>query len=722
MATQTLERNDGQRDIERAIAELAARLPEPLAPLARVVYNYRWLWFAGARSAFSSISPSNWRQTDCKHYLIQSFPQGRMRALAEQPHFVARLRAAAEAIEADLERPWAQTAIPPEHPIVYLCAEFGIHCSLPIYAGGLGVLAGDMLKAASDMAIPMVGVGLLYREGYVHQRIDETGWQQEYWTAVDFDRLPVVLVSGADQRPLTVEVVVRHRTVHIQIWRLDIGRVPLYLLDTDRADNHPVDRWITSRLYIGDRHTRLAQYLVLGLGGMRALAAMGIQPSLVHLNEGHGALSTLERVREQVAAGVSVEEAEAAVWRDTVFTTHTPVPAGNEGYTQEEMEPVLGDFAERMGIPRTTFYGIGRVNPMDEREPILPTVAALRTSRAINGVSRRHGAAAREMWHVLWPGRRIEDVPIEHVTNGVHTTSWMAGPMQALLDRALAPDWRRRLCEPELWTRIADIPDADLWAVRNRLREQLVEFARERSMYDRLGSRGDRPDYVESAAAALDPAVLTIGFARRVANYKRLYLLGRLPDNGLMRLLADGPRPVQFILAGKAHPQDKEAKETIRRRFELRRDPRVARRMVYLEDYDLHMAPRIVAGVDLWLNLPLPPLEACGTSGMKVILNGGLNLSVLDGWWAEAYDGENGWAIDTPPGDPYQQDEHDARVLLDLLEGDVIPLFYERDAGGIPRRWLQRVKISMARLIPSFNAERMLRDYLERIYRTRPRR
>jgi starch phosphorylase len=441
----------------------------------------------------------------------------------------------------------------------------------------------------------------------------------------------------------------------------------------------------------------------------------------VHPNEGHGALSTLERVRARVANGASIEEAETAVWHDTVFTTHTPVPAGNEGYTQEEMEPVLGDFADRIGVPRATFYGIGRVNPANEQEPIIPTVAALRTSRAVNGVSRRHGAMAREMWHPLWPQRSVAGVPIRHVTNGVHAASWMTGPMQALLDRALDPNWRSRLCDPGLWERIADIPDADLWAVRNALRERLIEFARERSMYDRLGSRGDQPDYVESAAAALDPTALTIGFARRVANYKRLYLLGRLPDNGLMRLLADGPHPVQFILAGKAHPQDKEAKEAIRRRFELRRDPQVARRMVYLEDYDLHLAPRIISGVDVWLNLPRPPLEACGTSGMKAVLNGGLNLSVLDGWWAEAYDGENGWAIDTPPGDPFQQDEHDARTVLDLLEGEVIPMFYERDTDGIPRRWLQRIKVSMARLIPRFNAERMLRDYVERIYTARPR-
>ena len=719
--TEASQLNDGRRDIERAIAELAARLPEPLAPVARVVYNYRWLWARGSRSAISSISPSNWHQSRCKHYLIQSFPQAQIRALAGQSQFVARLQAAAEAIDADLRRPWAQTGIPPEHPVAYLCAEYGVHCSLPIYAGGLGVLAGDTLKAASDLAIPMVGVGLLYREGYMHQRIDETGWQQEYWTDVDFDRLPVVLVTGPDERPLTVEVLVRHRSVKVQIWRVDIGRIPLYLLDTDREDNHPIDRWITSRLYIGDRHTRLAQYLVLGLGGVRALAAMGIEPSLVHLNEGHGALSILERVRVRMAAGASVEEALAAVRQETVFTTHTPVTAGNEGYTQEEMEPVLGDFADRLGIARATFYGLGRVNPTNEQEPITLTALALRTSRVANGVSRRHGAVAREMWHPLWPERSVEGVPIGHVTNGVHTLTWMAGPMQALLDRNLDPDWRSRLCDAGLWQRIADIPDGDLWAARNALRARLIDYARERSMYDRLGSRGDRPDYVESAAAALDPTVLTIGFARRVANYKRLYLLGRLPEDGLMRLLADGPRPVQIILAGKAHPQDKEAKETIRRRFELRRDAQVARRMVFLEDYDLHMAPRVMAGVDVWLNLPRPPLEASGTSGMKIALNGGLNVSVLDGWWAEAYDGQNGWAIETPTGDPYQQDEHDARALLDLLEGEVVPLFYERDADGIPRRWLQRIKISMARLIPSFNAERMVRDYLERVYSTRPR-
>jgi starch phosphorylase len=705
---------DGRQDVARAVAQLAERLPAPLAPLARLAFNYWWSWRPDGASVFREVDPALWRRSGCNpRFVLESAHPRRLAEAAARADYVARVQELAAALDAELRRPPAPTAIPAERPVAYFCSEFGVHCSLPLYGGGLGVLAGDVLKAASDMALPMVGVGLLYRRGYFHQRLDRAGWQHEYWIDTPYDGLPAVLVTGPDRRPLTVELAIRRRTVRIQVWRIDVGRVPLYLLDTDRDDNHPIDRWITAWLYIGDRHTRLAQYAVLGIGGVRALEALGIRPSLVHLNEGHGALGAFERLRRALAAGVPFEDAFAALRRETVFTTHTPLAAGNERYGRDEVEPVFRDFLDDLGVSRATLYGLGRIAPSDEHEGVHLTPLALRTSRASNGVSRRHAEVARAMWHGLWPGRAEAEVPIAHVTNGVHTTTWMAAAMQALLDRHLGPTWREHLGDGALWERLAALPDAELWQVRSTLRRTLIEHARERSIRDRLG-RGEPPEYVEAAVRVFDPSVLTIGFARRVATYKRLHLLTLVPERGLA--LLSGPTPIQLVIAGKAHPQDDEAKETLRRVLELRRAPGVGERVVFLEDYDLHIAPLIMAGVDLWLNLPRPPLEASGTSGMKVALNGGLNLSVLDGWWVEAWDGENGWGIESAGGSPQEQDARDAHATFDILEREVVPLFYERDADGIPRRWLARVRRSMRTIVPRFTAERMLRDYVATLY------
>ena len=707
--------NDGYRDVQRAVAEVAERLPKPLAALARLAYNYCWSWLPSGADIFRSIDPEIWHRSDCNpRYVIEAAAPHRLHELANDPAYIQRLQDVAARIDADLQRPWADVPLAPNRPVAYVCSEFAVHCSLPLYGGGLGALAGDVLKTASDLGIPMVGLGMLYRQGYFHQRMDTDGWQHEYWINTDFERLPAVRVTGTDGKPLTIQLTIRGRTVHVQIWRIDVGRVPLYLLDTDRRDNDLIDRWISARLYIGDRHTRLAQYAVLGIGGVRALDAMGIRPTLVHLNEGHGALSSRERLRRLLAAGQSFEAALAQLRQETVFTTHTPVPAGNEGYSKEEVEPVLGDFINDVGIPRRTYYDLGRVVPGNDAEPTNITPLALRTSRVSNAVSRRHGEVARAMWRALWQDRAEADVPIGYVTNGVHTMTWMSAQMQALLERYLGRDWHARIADPNCWQKIDTIPDAELWRVRCELREAFIEYVRERSIRDRL-ARGEPPEYVEAAARMFDPKALTIGFARRMATYKRFYLLARYPDRGL-RLLAEGPTPVQIVVAGKAHPQDLEAKEALHNFFQIKRAPAVGGRVVFLEDYDLHMAPRIVAGVDLWLNLPRPPLEASGTSGMKVTLNGGLNLSVLDGWWAEAYDGSNGWSITSPGGDPRSQDDHDAAALLDLLEREVIPLFYERAPDGTPQRWVQRIKSAMRTLIPRFTAERMLREYVEKMY------
>jgi starch phosphorylase len=707
---------DGRRDLERAVAILAERLPEPLLPLARLAYNYRWSWLHDGAAVFRHLDHHLWRRTGRNpRLLLESVAPARLREVAADAVYLARLERLAAALDADLQRPPAACGIAPDRPVAYFCSEFGVHSSLPLYGGGLGVLAGDLLKAASDLAIPMVGVGLLYREGYFHQRLDAEGWQHEYWTNTQFEQLPLVLVSDERDQPLGVELEMRGRTVRAQIWRVDLGRVPLYLLDTDRRDNHPIDRWITARLYIGDRHTRLAQYGVLGVGGVRALRAMGIDAGLVHLNEGHAALAGVERIGALLAQHVPLYDALARVREETVVTTHTPIAAGNEWYRVEEVEPVLGRLPDQVGVPRKLFYGLGRFAPDDEGEPVSITPLALRTSRAANGVSMRHGRVAREMWQRLWPEKPVEQVPIGHVTNGVHTTTWMSRSMQDLLDRHLPAGWREHVSSQAVCDAVAAIPAAELWAVRCQLRSALVERARELSVGWRL-SRGETPEYVEAASRIFDPDVLTLGFARRVVNYKRLYLMVRHLDRGL-RLLRDDVRPIQVVIAGKAHPQDAEAKQTLQTLMRARGAPEVPGRIIFFEDYDLNLAPLIMAGVDLWVNTPRPPLEACGTSGMKVVLNGGLNLSVLDGWWEEAYDGETGWGIhSSPEGGEGAQDDRDGIALFNLLEHEVIPLFYERNAEGIPERWLARVRASMRRLIPRFSAERMVRDYVERYY------
>ena len=674
------------------------------------------MWLPRGAELFQDIDATRWRHSGCNpRATLEAAKPRRLQELSRDTAYIAHLQAAIALLDADLARQ-PVAGIVADRPIAYCCSEFALHCSLPIYGGGLGVLAGDLLKAASDMALPMVGVGLLYSEGYFHQRLDLRGWQHEFWVTTDYDRLPAVLVTDSNSEPLVIEVGLRGRNVRVQIWRVEVGRVPLYLLDTDREDNHPIDRHITSRLYIGDHDTRLTQYGVLGIGGVRALAAKGIEPQLTHLNEGHAAMGSLARVQETHQGGQAFEVALNHVREQTIFTTHTPVAAGNESYTRAEIEAVFSDFADSLGIPRQTFYGYGRVDPANEGEGFSITPLALRTSRAANGVSKKHGEVARGMWRNLWRERSPDEIPIGHVTNGVHTLTWMAGPMQGLLDKHLGPQWRLHPSDPQVWKQIDSIPDEELWNVRCRLREQLVEFAREQSVRDRIG-RGEAHDFVDAAARVFQPDALTIGFARRVAIYKRLYLMDRLPDDGMLHLLANEKCPIQVILAGKAHPSDDEAKELLRSGFQRKSNSLVGKRVVFLEDYDLHMAPRIVAGVDLWLNLPRPPLEASGTSGMKVALNGGLNLSVLDGWWLEGFDGDNGWAIDTPAADAHVQDEHDARKLMEYL-GEAIPLFYDRDGDGIPRRWLQKVKASMRTLIPQFTAERMLTDYLQHMYRS----
>jgi starch phosphorylase len=710
----------GDRDLQAAVADLAEALPESLRPLAAVAFDYGWCWQADAVPLFGAIDAERWARCGAnpRRFLSELGPAALRRAAADAA-LAARAAALAQALRAERQRPWRTADGGPAAPVAFCCAEFGIHGSLPIYSGGLGILAGDILKAASDLGVPMIGLGLLYRTGYFHQRIDASGLQHEYWLDTDPDRLPCVRVTGADGRPLTVQVPVDDEDVTVQVWRADIGRVPLYLLDTDCAGNGSVGRWITARLYESNRSIRLAQYAVLGVGGVRMLRALGIEPALFHLNEGHPALALFELFGAERAAQPALDD--EAIWarvrRRVVFTTHTPVPAGNETYSRDEVLAMLGRLADATPLAggREAFIALGRMDPADAAQPSGMTALALRGSRQANAVSRRHGEVARAMWRPLFPGRAAEGVPITHVTNGVHVPTWLGAPLRALLDRHLGADWLRRADRSETWAPVAQIPPAELWAARCAAREALVQTIRRRAITDRL-RRGEPLDYATAAAGGFDPARLTIGFARRLATYKRLHLVGMAPERAIALEAAD--RGLQFVFAGKAHPDDAGAKEVVRRLFELKRAPAIGGRTAFLEDYDIPLAGQLVGGCDVWVNLPRPPLEASGTSGMKSVLGGGLQLSVLDGWWAEAYDGSNGWAIDGGvDADHAAQDRRDAAALFDLLEQQVLPMFHDRDADGVPQRWVAMLKRSLMTLAPQFSAARMVAEYADRIYR-----
>ena len=705
----------GDLDIEAAVSDLANAIPEPLRPLARIAFDYRWSWSVDGAAVFESVDPDRWTRVvghNPVRLLAEAHRSTLERAAGDQS-LLQRISALAAELEADRERPWLDGPATVEHPIAFCCAEFGVHGSLPIYSGGLGVLAGDILKEASDIGLPMVGVGLLYRTGYFHQRIDVTGFQHEYWIDTDPNSLPCVRVTGPDGLPVTVSVPIDDDDVTAQVWRVDVGRVPLYLLDTDLPQNTAVGRWVTSRLYESNRAIRLAQYAVLGVGGVRALRTLGVEPSVYHFNEGHPALGVFELLADQGTVGDEAERLQRV--RDkVVFTTHTPVPAGNETYDRGEVLGMLGRIADVTG-DREAFLAAGRVDPSNHDEPSGMTALALRSSRHANAVSRRHGEVARAMWQPLFPGRSADDVPIGHVTNGVHVPTWLGGPMRDLLDRHLGEGWLARADRPETWEPVGDISSAELWDVRTTARRQLVDLVSQRAVSDRL-RRGEALDYAEAGGTGFSADVLTIGFARRLATYKRLHLVALQPDRALS--LIGGDPPVQFVFAGKAHPNDNEAKDVVRLLFQMKGSPSVAGRAAFLEDYDIPLAGHLVAGCDVWVNVPRPPLEASGTSGMKSCLGGGLQLSVLDGWWAEAYDGENGWAIDGDiDGDQAAQDHRHSSALFDLLEHEVLPMFHDRDAHGVPERWVKMIRRSLMTNGPLFSATRMMRDYIDKVYR-----
>ena len=707
----------GADDVARAAAAMTSRLPWPLGVLARLAYNYRWSWLPDGPEVFRDVDPGRWRACGRNPVrLLQEAPAEALLRAASNGALVDRAEQLERTVLDDLARPAVCDVATEERPIAFFCAEYALHASLPIYAGGLGALAGDIVKEASDRALPFVGVGLMYGHGYFRQRLDLGGRQQEFWVPTDPERGPAVLVTvGKRREPLRVTVPIEREEVAAHVWRVDAGRVPLFLLDSDVPGNSRVARSITARLYDGDPRTRLAQYVLLGAGGVAALRAMRIEPGVVHMNEGHAAVAAIELTRPAVEAGASFQDAFATVRTRTVFTTHTPVAAGNDTYPPDEVSRCVGALAETVGTDADTIIRLGRTHPHDAREPFGVTQFALRASRAANGVSGRHGSVSRQMWHVLWPDCAVDDVPIGHVTNGVHLMSWLGAPMQELLDRRLQPGWQRRAADPATFEAIDDIADEELWSARCEQRRRLVEYVRVRSQLHRI-ERGEPRDYVEAAAATFDPGVLTVGFARRLATYKRLHLL--LHDLHRSLGLLRGERPAQLLLAGKAHPRDEGGKELVQRFFAVRSEQRAFERVVFLEDYDLDVARRLVGGCDLWVNVPRPPLEASGTSGMKSAVNGGLQLSVLDGWWAEAYDGANGWALPGDVDDDHAaRDAHDASELCRLLESEIAPEFYARDDAGLPQAWIRRIKRSMRTLIPRYSATRMVSQYEQRMYR-----
>jgi starch phosphorylase len=701
----------GAADFARRKAVLAERLVPGLKPLAEVAYNYRWSWLPDGPAVFRDISPFRWERSGRNpvRFLSELWPT--TQAEAEQDtRLLERIDALASAVAADLARPdRARPGI--TGPVAFFCSEFGFHPSMPLYSGGLGVLAGDILKEASDQALPLIGVGLLYGRGYFRQRLDLKGRQQEYWLATDKHALPAARITRPDGSPVVLTVNLFGAELAFQLWRVDVGRVPLILLDADVPANDQVQRWTTGRLYEGNRAIRLAQYGLLGIGGIRALRELGVDPAVVHMNEGHPALAALELAAEEVAKGLPLEDALDAARRRVVFTTHTPVAAGNETYAADDFTAAFADLAGRVGLDGDRFLRLCRTDPDDDAEQPGMTPLALRLSRKRNGVSRLHGEVSRQMWKSLFGEAEAVDVPITHVTNGVHVPTFVSEPMRRLLDDRLGTGWMAS-SDPQTWEAVRTIPNEELWAARNEARRDLVDYVRAKNQQDRL-LRGEEIGYVR--AIGLDPDVLTLGFARRLATYKRLHLLAHDPERA--ERLIGGEPGAQLLIAGKAHPSDEAGKDTLQNLFELKRRNSMAQRIVVVEDYDLDIARRLVGGCDVWINLPRKPLEASGTSGMKATFNGGLQLSVLDGWWEEAYDGTNGWAIpgDEDP-DPAAADARDAHRFYDLLESEVIPLFHKRDANGVPQAWCERIKDALVSCGPQFSATRMLDDYVERIY------
>ena len=703
-------------------------LPARLAPLEELAYNLRWSWDHATRHLFRDMDAALWETTERNPAkLLGLAAQSRLQHLAGDAAFLKKMDAVYAAFKAYMNDPatWWATRHGKEFPasfrIAYFSAEFGITECLPIYSGGLGVLAGDHMKSASDLGLPLAGVGFLYQKGYFRQSLNADGWQVESYPTTDFYSLPITPVLNAQKEPVTITVDFPGRTVYVQVWKAQVGRVPLYLLDTNLPQNTDADRHIAGNLYGGDNETRIQQEIVLGIGGLRALEAMGILPTVCHMNEGHSAFLALERIRTLTenagAKKLSFTEAAEATAAGNLFTTHTPVPAGFDVFPFWLMERYFSPYVSRVGLSSLNdLMDRGRYHAGDSNEGFNMAVLAFRHARYVNGVSKLHGVVSRKMVQPYLPGFPLEEIPVGSVTNGIHTQTFLSEEMDALLTHYCGPLTAQNVADPAYWAKVDTIPDGELWAAHDARRGKLVDWARTYSA-GRIEKRGGSERELNDAHELLDPGILTIGFARRFATYKRGDLLLREADR-LKRMINHSDRPIQFVFAGKAHPKDDAGKELIRHIVHFSRADDVRRRIVFLEDYDMHMAQYLVQGVDVWLNNPRRPMEASGTSGMKVIANGGLNFSVLDGWWAEGYDPAVGWEIGR--GEDYTdygyQDHVEAQDIYETLERGIAPLFYDRGADGVPHGWVAKMRASMKKLAPVFTTARMVGEYAETYY------
>ncbi len=706
------------------IFQVTPDIPEVLKPLAEMATNLWWTWNYDAAELFRRLDRTLWDKYNHNPVkMLGRLTQEQLNDVAGDAGYIAQLERVYESFKAQFATPgWfgAAHAKDADTRIAYFSAEFGLHESLPIYSGGLGVLAGDHLKSASELCLPLTGVGLLYRQGYFQQYLSGDGWQQEAYPELDFHSMAVEMQKHTDGTPVQVRVDMPENPVFIRVWKVAVGRIPLYLLDTNLDENSPSDREITARLYGGGTEMRIRQEIILGIGGVRALEALGIKPTVFHMNEGHSAFLALERIRALLAdpahSNLSFDEVRQAVMAGNVFTTHTPVPAGIDMFPPDMVTKYFKNFYPSLKLDEEGFLALGREDVTNKKQGFSMAVLAIRLADGANAVSQLHGEVSRAMWKSIWPGVPEPEVPIIHVTNGIHVRSWMSPDIAQTLDRYLGDAWMNDPTNTEAWQDIDTIPDEELWRAHERCRERLVVHTRV-ALRKQLANRGGTFDELAVADSVLDPDALTIGFARRFATYKRGALILRDRER-LKRLIAQTNKPIQFVFAGKAHPADQGGKDLIRQIVDFARDPAVRRRFVFLENYDIGVARQLVQGVDVWLNTPRRPHEASGTSGMKAAANGVLNCSVLDGWWVEGYDPNVGWAIGR--GEEYQdgeyQDHVESQSLYDILEHQMVPTFYDRGADNMPREWIRRMKACLRKLAPMFNTNRMVAQYANNLY------
>lgn len=701
--------------------EVVPSLPEPLRPLMRIANNLWWTWHPEAVELFVRLDRDLWHESHHNPVkMLGMVSQATLDEAAADEGFLTSLSLAVENIDRHEARtPWLESIKKESkgYTIAYFCAEFGMTESLQIYSGGLGCLAGDHLKSASELGLPLVAVGLLYRNGYFQQYLNSDGWQQEYTPDLDFSTLPVDPVKDESGAQIKVVVHLPGRDVHIALWKTVVGRIPLYLLDTNLQENNEADRDITSQLYGGDMEMRIKQEIVLGIGGVRALEAINITPDVCHMNEGHSAFMALERITRIIEErGVSFDEARQLAAASHVFTTHTPVPAGIDRFPPDMIQRYFKHYHEALGLDMEGLLALGRENVSDKNEFFSMAVLAIRTSRWANGVSRLHGEVSRQMWNNIWHNVPQDEVPIKHVTNGVHARSWLSGDLIFLFDRYLGSRWQNNPADHAVWQAVENVPDEELWRVHERRRRHLINWTRDK-LEEQLRARGASPDQIKTSCEALDPSALTIGFARRFATYKRGTLLLR-DLKRIEKLLSDSKRPVQVLVAGKAHPADGGGKDLIRQIVQIASQSDAGHKIVFLENYDIHVARNLVQGCDIWLNTPRRGMEASGTSGMKAALNGVLNCSIMDGWWDEAYESDLGWSIGRGEeyANPATADDLESQALYDLLENNIVPTFYDRDKNDLPVKWIAMMKACISKLAPQFNTNRMVQQYTENLY------